>query len=107
LGEEYDTVLDVGLFHTLDDEQRETYARQLWKVTAAGARLFVLCFSELQPGENGPRRVSEEELRATFRGWGAERIVRTTMDSSDGIGIVRALLGEFTRPTTMPEGVAD
>ncbi|MEA2520778.1 MAG: hypothetical protein QOI81_424 [Actinomycetota bacterium] len=95
LGEEFDTVLDVGLFHTLDDKQRETYTRQLRKVAATEARVFVLCFSDLQPGENGPRRISEAELRTTFRDWKAERIVRTTMDSTEGIGAVEALLGEF------------
>ncbi len=95
LGEEFDTILDVGLFHTLDDEQRETYARQLRKAAALEARMFVLCFSDLQPGENGPRRISEGELRAAFRHWRVERIDRATMDSTDGIGAVEALLGEF------------
>ena len=35
-------------------------------VTAPGARVFVLCFSEHQPGDGGPRRVTQAELREAF-----------------------------------------
>ena len=36
----------------------------------------MLCFSELQPGDWGPRRVTEEEIRASFadRGWRVDSI---------------------------------
>jgi cyclopropane fatty-acyl-phospholipid synthase-like methyltransferase len=97
LGKRFETVLDAGLLHTLDDEQRETYVDQLRHIVPASSHVFVLCFSDLQPGENGPRRLSEAELRATFdRHWHVERILRTTMDSVEGEGAVQALLGEFT-----------
>jgi hypothetical protein len=36
----------------------------------------MLCFSDLQPGTFGPRRVSQEEIRASFAsGWRVDEIV--------------------------------
>jgi len=32
LGRPFDTALDVGMFHTLTDEERPIYARSLWRV---------------------------------------------------------------------------
>jgi hypothetical protein len=41
----------------------------------------MLCFSDRQPGFVGPRRVTEDEIRASFRdGWRTDSIVRETMD---------------------------
>src|SRR4051812_37170770 len=40
----FDTVLDCGLFHALDAEERRAYAASLASVTDAGATLHVLCF---------------------------------------------------------------
>ncbi len=50
LGRRFRTVVDSGLFHTFDDEERRRYVTSLAAATAPGARLFVLCFSERQPG---------------------------------------------------------
>jgi cyclopropane fatty-acyl-phospholipid synthase-like methyltransferase len=60
------TVVDSGLFHTFDDEERRRYVASLAAATAPGARVFVLCFSEHQLGDGGPRRVSQAELREAF-----------------------------------------
>src|SRR5690242_17981262 len=67
LRERFDTVLDCGLFHVLDDEERKRYAASLADAVASGGQAHVLCFSEEERGP-GPRRVSEWDLRATFRG---------------------------------------
>ena len=41
-----------------------------------GGRLFMLCFSEDEPGTQGPRRVSAKEIRDAFaEGWAVESIV--------------------------------
>ncbi|WP_433346652.1 class I SAM-dependent methyltransferase [Microtetraspora malaysiensis] len=69
LGREFDTVLDSGLFHTFDGEERPGYVSGLASVTAHGGTLYVLCFSDEGP-EPGPHPVSREELTAAFSsGW--------------------------------------
>jgi SAM-dependent methyltransferase len=65
LGRRFDTVLDCGLFHTFDRNERPRYVASLASVTAHDATLYVLCFSDAGPG-TGPHPVSEEELRAAF-----------------------------------------
>jgi SAM-dependent methyltransferase len=66
LGQRYATVIDSGLFHTLEDDERERYVDALAAVVKPGGRYFVLCFSELETGSGGPRRVTQAELRECF-----------------------------------------
>jgi SAM-dependent methyltransferase len=66
LGEHFDTVLDCGLFHVLGDEARGRFVASLSAVVAEGGRYHMLCFSDRQPGEWGPRRIRQEEIRASF-----------------------------------------
>jgi hypothetical protein len=41
----------------------------------------MLCFSDRQPGEGGPRRVTEDEIRVAFSvGWQIESIESATID---------------------------
>jgi cyclopropane fatty-acyl-phospholipid synthase-like methyltransferase len=75
LGERFDTVIDSGLFHVFDDEGRRRYVEALRAVVVPGGRCFVLCFSDRQPGQEGPRRVSEAEIRASFaEGWSVDAV---------------------------------
>lgn len=75
LGERFDCILDSGLFHVFDDRDRARYVASLEAVTAPGARLLMLCFSDRQPGEVGPRRVSAGEIRSAFAsGWTVDAI---------------------------------
>lgn len=55
----YETVLDCGLFHIFDDEQRSRYVRSLAGVLAKSGSYFMLCFSDKVPPGSGPRRVSQ------------------------------------------------
>jgi SAM-dependent methyltransferase len=67
----FDTVLDVGLFHTFDDQERPAYVASLAAVTRPGARLHLLCLSDQGP-DLGPHPVGDAELRAAFprgSGW--------------------------------------
>jgi SAM-dependent methyltransferase len=80
----FETVLDCGLFHTFDPEQRRPYAESLCEVLSPGGTLHLLCFSDLSPdlhrpaergwggGEeppgSGPRRIAQHELGDAFRG---------------------------------------
>lgn len=70
LGRVFDTVLDSGLFHALDGDERREYAASLATVTRPGAKLYLLCFGDAGPGAPGPHPVTEEEVRATFTGGG-------------------------------------
>jgi cyclopropane fatty-acyl-phospholipid synthase-like methyltransferase len=81
LGEQFDTVLDCGLFHVLDDDERERYVDSLAAVVPPGGRYHMLCFSERQPGDWGPRRVTQSEIQTSFsEGWEVESIEPTVID---------------------------
>jgi SAM-dependent methyltransferase len=80
LGEQFDTLLDSGLFHVFDDDDRPRYADSLRAVTPPGGRYFLLCFSDQQPGTFGPRRVTQGEIRASFgEGWRVDSIEASAM----------------------------
>jgi SAM-dependent methyltransferase len=75
LGRRFATVIDSGVFHVFDDADRARYVTSLAAALEPGGVLQLLCFSELTPGETGPRRVTQAELRAAFaEGWEVERI---------------------------------
>ena len=61
LDRQFDSVIDSGLFHVFSDEDRARYVAGLAHVTKPGGRLFLLCFSDEEPGTQGPRRVSQAE----------------------------------------------
>jgi len=69
------TALDSGLFHVLSDEGRRRYVQGLAHVLQPAGQLFLMCFSDKEPGTEGPRRVSQKELRNAFdQGWDIESI---------------------------------
>jgi SAM-dependent methyltransferase len=66
----FDTVIDSGLFHVFDDEQRARYVTSLASVMRPGGSCYLMCFSDREPGEWGPRRVRRDELVTAFAdGW--------------------------------------
>jgi SAM-dependent methyltransferase len=70
-GRKFKTVLDCGLFHTCDGEERPKYAASLASVTQRDGTLYVLCFSD-EGSDPGPHPISQEQLRAAFHpthGW--------------------------------------
>jgi SAM-dependent methyltransferase len=73
--ERFFTVIDCGLFHTFSDDDRTKYVAGLATVLKPGGHLFLLCFSDQEPGTQGPRRISQKELLDTFaEGWAIESI---------------------------------
>jgi SAM-dependent methyltransferase len=76
LGRSFKTVLDCGLFHTFDGDERPGYAASLARVTERDGTLYVLCFSDQGP-DTGPHPISQEELSAAFNpsgGWNVAAI---------------------------------
>jgi SAM-dependent methyltransferase len=69
LDRKFDTVLDCGVFHAFDDEERRGYVASLASVTDPGATLHLLCLSDAEP-EAVPHPVGREELAAAFDGGG-------------------------------------
>jgi cyclopropane fatty-acyl-phospholipid synthase-like methyltransferase len=98
LDERFDTVLDSGLFHVFGDDDRGRFVWSLAAVTAPGARYHMMCFSDRQPGDWGPRRVSQQEIRASFaRGWRVDSIEAATFDVTLDPAGVRAWRAAITR----------
>jgi cyclopropane fatty-acyl-phospholipid synthase-like methyltransferase len=80
-GERFASVIDCGLFHCFSDDDRRRYVRGLAQVLESGGRLFLLCFSNEEPGAEGPRRVSRQELYDAFAdGWEVESVEPTQID---------------------------
>jgi cyclopropane fatty-acyl-phospholipid synthase-like methyltransferase len=74
-GERFASVIDSGLFHVFSDDDRRRYVQGLARVIDPGGRLFMMCFSDAEPGTEGPRRVSRQELSDAFAdGWEVESI---------------------------------
>src|SRR4029450_8854262 len=65
LGRRFDTVLDCGLLHTFDGDERPAYVASLAAVAEHGGTLYVLCFSDDVP-DTGPHPVSRLQLTAAF-----------------------------------------
>ena len=66
LGRTFDTVLDCGLLHTFDGDERRAYVASLATVTRPGGTLYVLCFSDVGPGTPGPHPLSEDVVRSAL-----------------------------------------
>lgn len=71
----FDYAIDSGLFHVFSDDDRHRYVEGLATVLKPGSRMFLMCFSDDEPGTQGPRRVAKKELYAAFaEGWSIESI---------------------------------
>jgi SAM-dependent methyltransferase len=69
----FDTVIDSGLYHCLDEDDRRSYAATLHRATRPGARLHLFCFSDGNVnGVIAPMgAVPEDNIRDTLtaNGW--------------------------------------
>jgi 2-polyprenyl-3-methyl-5-hydroxy-6-metoxy-1,4-benzoquinol methylase len=65
--DEFDNVVDSGLFHTFSDEERLVFAQETARVLRKGGSYFMMCFSEKEPTSwGGPRRITRREIEQTF-----------------------------------------
>jgi len=101
LGLTFDTIIDSGVFHVFDDEDRARYVTSLASVLRPGGRCYLICFSDRQPGTWGPRRVSQDELRAAFgHGWTVASIEAEAFEVNEariGAASVQAWLAVLER----------
>ncbi|MDI1480987.1 class I SAM-dependent methyltransferase [Polyangium sp. y55x31] len=75
LGRTFDTVLDSGLLHVFGSDMRPRYVESLSRVVRPGGMYYALVWSDKEPGGEGPRRLSEAEIRAAFSsGWNVREI---------------------------------
>ncbi len=87
LGETFDTIVDSGLFHVLDDAPRSHYVTAAHAALRPGGHLHLMCFSDQQPGDWGPRRVTQGELHATFgSGWRIVSLAPDRFNINPGLG---------------------
>ena len=100
LGLTVDTVIDSGVFHVFEDEDRARYVAGLAGVLRPGGACYLMCFSDRQPGTWGPRRVRADELRAAFgEGWVVESVAADVFEINpvDGATRVQAWLAAIRR----------
>lgn len=95
----FDTVIDVGFFHSLSDQDRITFAVRLHRVIRPDGHYLVECFSERVPGTWGPRRVTQAEIRGTFTaGWRVVGIGAVALETAqDGVRELPAWLAIVAR----------
>ncbi len=81
LGQAFDVIIDCGVFHVFSDDDRPRYVASLTRALRPGGTLYLMCFSDRQPGDFGPRRVRQDELRAAFSdGWAVQSITASTLE---------------------------
>jgi cyclopropane fatty-acyl-phospholipid synthase-like methyltransferase len=71
LDKKFDTVIDSGLFHTFEDEERPFFVSSLKSILKSGGQYFMLVMSDREPDNwGGPKRITKEDIRRTFdNGW--------------------------------------
>jgi SAM-dependent methyltransferase len=73
--ERFDNIIDSAVFHVFSDEDIQPYVQGLAHVLKPGGRLFLICFSDAEPGEQGPRRIPKQKLYDSFtEGWVVESV---------------------------------
>jgi SAM-dependent methyltransferase len=108
LGRRFRTVVDSGLFHTFDDRERRRFVTSLAAALALGGHYYVLCFSERERRDGGPRRVTQAELRAAFdrRPFRVLSIAAAEMAANLDGGGRKAWLGRIERVANPSPSVA-
>jgi cyclopropane fatty-acyl-phospholipid synthase-like methyltransferase len=98
LNESFETVIDSGLFHVLTDEARASFVEELAAVIPPGGSYHLLCFSDREPGDDGPRRITADEIVSTFSsGWRVDSIEATTIDTTDAPASVAGWIASVSR----------
>ena len=98
LNRKFDTATDSGLFHTLSNEDRPVFVDNLATILPPAGKYFMLCFSELEPGGYGPRRITKREIEDSFRdGWSINYIRPAVFESRTRAEGPRAWLSSISK----------
>ena len=98
LPRKFDTVTDSGFFHTLSNEDRNVFVGNLAAILSPAGKYFMLCFSELEPGGYGPRRVTRQEIHDSFsQGWTINYIRPAVFESHTRTGGSRAWFSSISK----------
>jgi SAM-dependent methyltransferase len=98
LGQQFDAVLDCGLFHVFDDEDRAPFVASLAGAIRPGGEYFMLCFSDNEPPGWGPRRITRDEIREAFAGgWRVDAIEPADINVTLRAEPVRSWFASITR----------
>lgn len=65
-GRRFEVVVDRGCYHTLPLESRPVYVKTVSALLEEQGVLLLKCFSHLQPGTDGPYRLTPDEVREQF-----------------------------------------
>jgi len=63
---EFDYIFDRGCFHVLSPAHRQTYIEKIKRILKANGILFLKCFSEKEPRQEGPYKFSPDDIRDLF-----------------------------------------
>jgi SAM-dependent methyltransferase len=86
----FDTLLDSGVFHSFEGAEQQAYVGNLRRLLRPGGSAYVMCFSDLQPGDWGPRRITQDEIRSAFsEGWEVSTIEPSTFHVNEVEGTTR------------------
>lgn len=82
LSDRFDNAIDSGLFHVLPLDGEDRYASGMHSVLRPGGRLFLLGFSDAEPGTHGPKRLTRAHLERVFaKGWTIESIEPAVLET--------------------------
>jgi cyclopropane fatty-acyl-phospholipid synthase-like methyltransferase len=63
---EFDYIFDRGCFHVLSTADRQNYIKKIKGILKANRILFLKCFSDKEPRQEGPYKFSQDEIRDIF-----------------------------------------
>ena len=63
---EFDYIFDKGWFHVLLPRDRKEYINKIKKILKDNGILFLKCFSDKEPMQEGPYKFSQKEIRDLF-----------------------------------------
>ena len=63
---EFDYIFDRGCFHVLSPADRQNYIRKIKRILKVNGILFLKCFRDKEPRQEGPYKFSQDEIRDLF-----------------------------------------
>jgi SAM-dependent methyltransferase len=63
---EFDYIFDRGCFHVLSPADRQNYIRKIKRILKVNGILFLKCFSDKEPREEGPYKFSQNGISVLF-----------------------------------------